>query len=384
VLVVGVVVALFTSSVVVGITIADGDDGGDDAVAGDPTSGEPLTEADLDALVERLSAFVADARSLPFREDVDVEVLDVADYRRRILHDLEEGLDAEGREDLEHVAGAYQALGFWPSGTDPVEIVRRFSSVGSLGFYDSESAELVVLGSEDTPNLRVTLVHELTHALDDQHFDLDRFDELAERDDESAAAFRALVEGDATAVENAYVATLSGSERREMDLEQREALEGVDIGGIPPILFVEQELVYTSGGAFVADVLAEGGNDAIDDALEDPPTTTEQILEPEDWPERDEIVEVEVPDADGEVLESGALGQAFLGMLVNGLFGAGRPVPEWDGDNSVTWADGDEFCIRFAVAGDAEGYEEELGEWAERVDADLAVDDDLLVATSCG
>jgi hypothetical protein len=379
---------LFVASVAVGWWLANGDDDGQGAEADPPTTTDgALEEADVDRLVEELSAYVEDERDLTFREDVEVEVLDSEAYQERIQASSEEDLD-DAEEDLEHVAGAYRAVGLWPEDADdPLEIVRRFSAVSSVGYYDPEVGELVILGTADTPNLRVTLVHELTHALEDQHFDLGRLDDLAEEEDESGSAFRALVEGSASRVDSVYEASLSAEERQSILDEQMELLGDVDLSGIPPVLFVEQEQLYTAGEAFVDALYDEGGNAAIDAALEDPPTTSEQILEPETWPDRDPVVEVDEPEADGEVVESGTFGQAFWGLLVNGMFAGDDPVPEWDGDNAVLWQDGGEYCLRIALAGDVEGYEEALDDWAESVDADLEVEetggDELLVVTSC-
>jgi hypothetical protein len=381
---------LFIASIAVGWWISSGGGDDDDGGASDDTpttTVASLEEADVDRLVEHLSAFVEEERDLAFEDEVDVEVLDSQAYQERIQASSEEDLEAsEG--DLEHVAGAYQAVGFWPDDADdPIEIARRFAAVSSVGYYDPESQELVILGSADTPNLRITLVHELTHALEDQHFDLGRLEDLGQAEDESGAAFRALVEGSASRVDTAYEATLTEDERDDAADEQLALLGEVDLSGIPPILFAEQEQIYTAGEAFVDELYDQGGNAAIDAALEDPPTTSEQILEPEQWPDRDPVVDDDEPEADGEVLESGVWGQGNLDLLANGLYG-GDELPEWDGDNAVLWADGDGYCLRIAIAGDAEGFEEALGDWAEAVDAELRLDqdggDELLVVTSCG
>ena len=382
-----VLTVLFIASVAVGFMLADGDDDGDDggAEAEAPTTTvDVLDEVDIDRLVDELSVYVEEERELTFEEDVVVEVLDSEAYQERIREASEEDLE-EGEDDLEHAAGVYRAVGFWPDDADePLEIARRFAAVSSVGYYDPEAGELIILGSADTPNLRVTLVHELTHALEDQHFDLGRLEELLEREDESGGAFRSLVEGSASRVDTAYEASLSDEDREAIRAEQMELLGEVDLTGIPPVLFAEQEQLYTAGEAFIDELSDEGGNAAIDEAIEDPPTTSEQILEPEEWPERDPVVEVDEPEADGEVVESGSLGQAFWDLLVNGVFGGDDELPEWDGDNAVLWQDGDEYCVRAALAGDAEGYVDALDDWAEAVDAEVDVEDDLLVVTTCG
>src|SRR5207244_328374 len=84
-----------------------------------------------------------------------------------------------------------------------------------------QSAQLAQLPSSDrpTPLVRRTLAHELTHALQDQHFSIYR-PELDKRDDESPVAFSALLEGDARRVEQAYENTLSAADRSELAREQ--------------------------------------------------------------------------------------------------------------------------------------------------------------------
>ena len=363
--------------------------GGDDAATPAPDALPPATtapepvdaidQAELDAVVADLQAVVEQERGLVFREGIDIELLDDENYIERSRADFEADL-AEDPEDLANSAAALGALGLWPEGVDPVEVLGEYLSVGSLGYYDPETGEMVVRGAADTPNLRITLVHELTHALDDQHFDLDR-PELDDRPDEAGFAFSALVEGNASRVEAAYTASLTDEERADAEAEQQGYIDGIDISGFPPILLAQQQFVYRTGADFVQALYDEGGNAAVDRALEDPPTTTEQILEPEDWPDRDAVVEVPAPEADGEVVEESVAGQFLIHALAS--LSEDEPTPEWDGDNTVLWQDGDQDCLRMAVAGDLEALETGLTPWAEQAGAEMEVDGDLLVVTSC-
>lgn len=363
--------------------------GGDDAATPAPDALPPATtapepvdaidQAELDAVVADLQAVVEQERGLVFQEGIDLELLDDENYIERSRADFEADL-AEDPEDLANSAAALGALGLWPEGVDPVEVLGEYLSVGSLGYYDPETGEMVVRGAADTPNLRITLVHELTHALDDQHFDLDR-PELDDRPDEAGFAFSALVEGNASRVEAAYTASLTDEERADAEAEQQGYIDGIDISGFPPILLAQQQFVYRTGADFVQALYDEGGNAAVDQALEDPPTTTEQILEPEDWPDRDAVVEVPAPEADGEVVEESVAGQFLIHALAS--LSEDEPTPEWDGDNTVLWQDGDQDCLRMAVAGDLEALETGLTPWAEQAGAEMEVDGDLLVVTSC-
>jgi len=80
-----------------------------------------------------------------------------------------------------------------------VQEERTLLTAGVVGFYDPETKQLVVRGTDTTPFTRRVLAHELTHALDDQHFDLNR-QQLDKADDETGFGFSALVEGNARRV----------------------------------------------------------------------------------------------------------------------------------------------------------------------------------------
>lgn len=158
---------------------------------------------------------------------LDIELLDGAAYIERSRADFEEDL-AEDPDDLENAAAALGALGLWPDGVDPVDVLGEYFSVGSLGYYDPETGEMVVRGAADTPNLRTTLVHELTHALDDQHFELDR-PELDDRPDEARLRLLGPRRGQRLRVEAAYTASLTDEERADAEAEQQGYIDGVDL-----------------------------------------------------------------------------------------------------------------------------------------------------------
>jgi uncharacterized protein YjaZ len=87
-----------------------------------------------------------------------------------------------------------------------------------------------VRGTELTPSVESTLVHELTHALQFQHFDLGKHHEELEEADDSAAssAYTALVEGDARRIQAAWRENLSEEEQEalwESEAEQGERVK---------------------------------------------------------------------------------------------------------------------------------------------------------------
>ena len=96
----------------------------------------------------------------------------------------------------------FRALGLVEGDVDLFDKSNELQGKGIIGYYSYEDERLRVRGTELTPAVESTIVHELTHALQDQNFDLGkRFEELDKADDANSSAasdgFDALVEGDA-------------------------------------------------------------------------------------------------------------------------------------------------------------------------------------------
>ncbi|HUF33859.1 MAG TPA: hypothetical protein VMN58_11705 [Acidimicrobiales bacterium] len=344
-----------------------------------PPARDELLEA-----VEELSAFVEEERGLPFLDEVDVELLDDEAFRRRLLDDV-----VADREELQTTAALLRALRLLDDGVDLEAVLLSFLGDAVVGFYDSDTSELVLRGAEVSPYVRSTLVHELTHALDDQHFGLDR-PELDDADDESAFAFLSLVEGSAVRVEQAWVATLSSDERRRLQVEELALGAGIDLESVPPVVPQLIAFPYVVGPRFVDVLLDEGGNDRLDAAFEDPPTTSAQILRPELYLAGVGAVPVPVPPPEGPVVDEGAFGlwSAMLTLESAVPAAAVRDVVEtWTGDSFVAWEDRGRTCLRAAFASD-DGGDAMLRAWdrwaSGHPDATVGRTGDLVTMTACG
>ena len=178
------------------------------------------------------------------------------------------------------------------------------------GFYDPEGKELRLI--DDQPALagmdgktkalmeQVVMAHELTHALQDQHFDLETLPLDPDRDDDLVNAIRCLVEGDATV---AMMGWVLGREDENLDVGRvfamgpllmmalrasgsaATALPGMNMENLkkaPAYLRESLSAPYIEGAGFCIKVGAKGRNFAgVDAAYRDLPVSTEQILHPE-------------------------------------------------------------------------------------------------------
>ena len=253
-----------------------------------------------------------------------------------------------------------RALGLVDGELDLFESMNQLTSAGVIGYYSYADQRIRIKGTELTPAVQSTLVHELTHALQDQHFHLgDRFEDY-EDDPMRESTFRALVEGDARRIETAWREDLSKSEQKA--LAKDEAQQGKDIGDdiadVPEVLTTLMAAPYTFGEAMLSVALEHGGVRAVNDLFLTPPTTEEQTYDP--WTmvvDHQGELEVEEPElADGEdEFDDGHFGSiGWLVMLSERLPPAQAltATDGWGGDSYVAFEKDDETCVRIGYAGD--------------------------------
>jgi hypothetical protein len=380
-----IVVGGLVASMVLVRSASSGDDAGDAPGAGDrsaepPTDtepaepAEPATKAEVEAVVAEISAFVEQERGREFLEPVDVELAGEGAFQDRLLADFDE--DAG---DLRETEVVLEGLGLVEPEVDLVEAMRTLLGGGVVGFYDPETAELVVRGAALTPYVRTTIAHELTHALDDQHFELDR-DQYDDADDEISFGFTAVVEGNARRIEAAYHDSLSEAEQEQADEEELSLGGGFDPGDIPLVLVDLISAPYALGEVLVDVLVADGGDEALAAAFDDPPRTSEQVLDPSRYTAREPAVDVPHPQVDGEVVSDGQVGQLLVLLVLAETIGfddAQDAATGWGGDWGVAWLDGGRSCMAATYVGDDVTETEELrqafdrwaGESADTVDA---------------
>jgi hypothetical protein len=224
-----------------------------------------------------------------------------------------------------------------------------FQSGQVAGYYSPEKDQLFVVsrsGALDGAQI-VTYAHEFTHQLDDQVLGLDKLGlDVADQSDQQLARL-ALVEGDATSIQTAYMTTkLTPQQLGEvltasMDPEAIEALQNA-----PPFVRETALFPYERGLAFVSTLLAQGGYAAVDAAFKDPPGSTEQILHPEKYAQREAPTAVTLPNV-AKALGTGwtAAGQDTLGELLLSIWLTQGGVPAAEASTAAAGWGGDRLVI---------------------------------------
>ena len=179
------------------------------------------------AVVERIRSELAElivtteaVRGLPFLETPTVTILDQQEFSERVNALISEELDPE---ETTTDQAYFSMMGMWNDQTDLYQFLIDLYTEQVAGFYDAETKEMVVPASTDgfTTLQEITVIHELTHALTDQHFDYNdeyelRFDEGTGDD---AAAMSVLLEGDATYFQLIYMQELSVAKALQAAME---------------------------------------------------------------------------------------------------------------------------------------------------------------------
>ncbi|MGH9280317.1 MAG: hypothetical protein ACRD12_19735, partial [Acidimicrobiales bacterium] len=224
----------------------------------------------LEAVLPELITFVEQARGLRFRTPPDVRLLADDEFDAQLTEGDPTDADEQAADDAAYL-GLLRALGLIEGGVDLDQLAA--DTVASIvGFYDTDSKVLYARGASATPYVKEVLVHELTHALDDQHFGIEGADLV----DDVAAAFDALVEGSATAVEDRWFDARPAAEQDEITRE-----DGVGTVRGDDVFTALFGFPYVAGPAFVESLLDAGGTARLDDAFRRPPRSTEQILHPD-------------------------------------------------------------------------------------------------------
>jgi uncharacterized protein DUF955 len=268
---------------------------------------------------------------------------------------------------------AWETIGAIPKGTDLADAARRFLATQVVGYYDEQTKELVFVGStHPTPIQRFTLAHELTHALDDQHFDLTRFDRLQAtcRDDEVEAATGA-IEGSAVFFSSLVVERyFSPSDRRQV-----ERPSGSVPKGIPQFLIDMESWPYLDGPRFISSLAGAGGTSAVNNALRDLPVSTSQVMHPSLYP-GPRPAPLDIPQLARDLgkgwrdLDVEEVGEQWLDDLLGLRLDptvAGPAVEGWDGGLYRAWTDGTHVAVllrtRWGTDKDATQFTRAINGW---------------------
>ena len=324
---------------------------------------------------DTIAKAASEIRGLKFVEPVTFDILTRSGIKKTLSGKLaEQYSDAE----FDNVAVSLAAMGLIEPGYPLKQKFVELLGEQVAAFYDQHAHKLFMFEDASLENgqTRVILAHELTHALQDQHFGLKKLPLQIKDNDDRAVAASALVEGDATMVMSDYMLqdlTLAGL---------RDNLVGMLSTSMEQLQkaprYLREMLVfpYIRGQQFCIALHARGGYDAISRAFADPPTSTSQILHPEKYLATPREEPVAVNWSDTTLLGQKPIGDNVLGELgMRILFtewldeqSAEKAAAGWRGDRYLVYANGDALVWKsvWASRQDAEEFMDEVKRCAEK------------------
>lgn len=339
--------------------------------------GTPVSVAEELALVER-------TRGLRAEHPVLGRVLSGAELSAHLDRVFSEQVPPHvlrGNED------ALVLLEFAPLGFDYEKAIRVLLRVGLAGLYEPRLGVMFLRRELGEEARRYTLLHELTHALEDQAYGFSDFTHFQEGQSDRMAARSALAEGDAMLT---MMAAATGRPLAELSVEailrgptdglaltDEDAVEALRANPPPPFLARSLAAPYEDGVLFAKFLHERGGFAALDAAFERPPLSTEQLLHPAKYASAEAPLATKLPsEIAARLRESGfaphyvdVLGEQTLRLVLREWFPrneADRAAAGWGGDEFAVWTRGDESWLGWTLRMDSADELRELRELLER------------------
>ncbi|MDZ4772153.1 MAG: hypothetical protein SGI72_03365 [Planctomycetota bacterium] len=350
------------------------------------------TQADLERVSDEIRVQVEDLRGMKFKAPVAVRLTDKKGFFEYALS-RQEKTESPAKQSRDETTA--KLLGLIPPSMDYQAEMLKILEEQVGGFYDPSSNTFFLMETFTGGVAKIILAHELTHALDDQYFDIDGTLAKCGEDTDATIAFQAVVEGSGTGLMNQWFL----KHRKEVtpsDLEAAQNLGADILAEAPPYMWKPLLAVYLTGDSFLArrsglNALMKAATTAdVETAFKAPPRSSEQILHSKkywDPDHKDEPLHVSVSaDAlpvDWQVAGVDTLGELYLGLLTTPLAQrkgldlsnpfsvlaveyTNEAAEGWGGDRLVLLRRGDDSLLQLVTAWDtkkdADEFAAALGE----------------------
>ena len=313
-----------------------------------PDATKSVAAVEFTAAADEVLAQMSQITGLKLRTSVKKTLRSREEIRAYVISEMN-----EDKEPAERYASARsaEAFGLLPKGFDIDSFMVDLLTEQIAGLYDPKAHEFYIADWIPLADQKMVMAHELTHALEDQHFQIETWVKAARPNDDGELAREAVLEGSAMAAMIDYLLNESGRSLKDVPDIDPSMLVG-DMGSTPALKkappFLKDALVfpYFAGLTFSADLLKDNGWKGLPAVFSKPPISTQQIMHPalyhsgktpstENLPEIDKLL-----GPDWTKLEENVMGEFGWKEVLKQFLGEDRAktlAAEWDGDRYVVY-----------------------------------------------
>jgi hypothetical protein len=318
------------------------------APATSPSPSAKANATDFAVAADEVLAQMSQITGLGLRTPLKKTLRSRQEIRAHIIQEMNEDKNV-----AERYAGARsaEAFGLLPKGFDLDSYMIDLLTEQIAGLYDPKAHEFYVADWIPVDDQRMVMAHELTHALEDQHFQIEAWEKAARPNDDGELARESVLEGSAMVAMVEYL--LQGSGRSLQDLPDIDPSMMIGDMADTPLLkkappFLKDALIfpYLDGLTFSAAILKPSGWEGLSRVFAKPPVSTQQILHPALYKSGKVPAPVSLPSmetalgSDWVKLEENVMGEFGWKEVLKQYLGEPRAKPlsaAWDGDRYAVY-----------------------------------------------
>lgn len=311
---------------------------------------ESVDKAAVLAATEEIFKAVSKLRGLEIKKDVKAGFRNREELEKDVLKDMDESTPAS---EFDAQAKLLGKLGLVPAKYKLREEMIKILSEQIGGYYKPRTGEFFLTDRTDLEEQKIVIAHELTHALQDQHFDLRRFENFPKGMGDKESAIHALIEGEATVVMFDYLLEPLGGSVAKLPISITDMLQvmsgpGMDsqektqmLSKAPRCIRESLTFPYFTGAGFVQALVKDGGWASVSKAYTTLPESTEQIMHPEKYLKGESATRITLAAAesvlgkDWKVVTGDVTGEFGYTLILSEYLDeadGSRGADGWDGD----------------------------------------------------
>jgi hypothetical protein len=324
-----------------------------------------VDEKELFRSVDKVFEFASDDTGFPKRSGVKKKLVGQSDIEKFTKDRLAR---ADFSQRFARSELTMKKFGLLPRDFNLREFLVKSNGQSIAGLYDDETKMIWLLNTVSMDKQGPILAHELTHALQDQNYDLQHWAKAGVKpaakaqpgngddvNDESTTARHAIVEGQAMVVYLDYLLAPFGRNLKDTpgvvaSMEDAAVSATIDtelMHKAPMVLREAGSFPYRDGLFFEADILAQRGKQAaFQGVFAQPPRNTHEVFDSKAYLEHAKLTPIQIPDVrsllskDYEVFDAGSFGELDVRALLKQFgdkHGATDFAPAWEGGSYVAF-----------------------------------------------